>query len=234
MCSECGLEAGTLQSTGVLQLAIVDAYRAKQNLLTSGEIKSLRKSRHLSQRQLAELMKIGIVSIKRWETGTVQSASMDNALRLQLQGRTQTDDYSGNREISLPRIKLVARHIEALLGKKLLKKGDKFLFLAKYLWYADFLCFREIGRSLTGASYAALPYGPQLNNYRDLIDPVRESDENQAEPLSDEELRILKQVVERFPEEQIVYEAAHREKIWRETRIGALISYIRVHELTEI
>ncbi len=234
ICPECGLEAGTLQTAGALQLSIADAYRAKQGLLTSKEIKDLRKSRNLTQRQLAGIMNIGIASIKRWETGTVQSASMDHALRMQLQCRIQADNYSGGREISLPRIKLVARQLEVLIGKRLLKKGDKFLYLSKYLWYADFMCFRQFGRSLTGASYAAITYGPQLNNYRDLIDPIKASDEKEAEPLSDEELRVLKQVVEKFPEEQLVFEAAHLEKIWLEADTGALIPYSCAHELTEI
>ena len=35
----------------------------------------------------------------------------------------------------------------------LVKKGDKFLFLSKYHWYADMLSFRELGRSMTGATY---------------------------------------------------------------------------------
>ena len=43
ICPECGLEAGTLQSAGALQLAIADAYRTKQNLLISTEIKEFRK-----------------------------------------------------------------------------------------------------------------------------------------------------------------------------------------------
>ena len=234
ICPECGLEGGTLQSAGDLQSAIADAYRAKQGLLTGIEIKELRNFQDLTQRQLAGMMNIGIASIKRWETGMVQSASMDRALRFQLQGGIQADNYSGNREISLPRIKLAARLFEGLLGKKLLKKGDKFLFLAKYLWYADFLCFNQIGRGLTGASYAAIKYGPKLNNYKDLIDPIKEANSSEAEPLSDEEIRILKKIVETFPEEQLVYEAAHREKIWKEAQIGALIPYSCAHELTEI
>lgn len=234
ICPECGLETGTIESAGDLQIAIADAYRAKQGLLSSIEIKELRKSQNLTQRQLAEIMNIGIASIKRWETGTVQSASMDHALRMQLQCRIQADNYSGNREISLPRIKLVARKFEELLGKKLLKKGDKFLFLAKYLWYADFLCFRQIGRSVTGASYAAITYGPQLNNYRDLIDPIKISNENEAEPLSDDEIRVLKKVAKKFPEEQMIFDAAHREKIWIDSEIGALMPYSCAHELAEI
>ena len=234
ICPECGIEAGTTETAGVLQNAIADEYRLKQGLLTSNEIRELRKARHLTQLQLAEIMNVGIASIKRWETGTVQSASMDHALRMQLQCRIQADSYSGNREISLERIKLVARHLEILLGKKILKKGDKFLFLAKYLWYADFLSFRQLGRSMTGASYAAITFGPQLNNYRDLIQPIKEAESKDAEPLSDEEVAIINKIVDRFPDEEKVYDAAHREKIWKETPIGALIPYSCAHELTEI
>jgi len=234
ICPKCGLEAGTTETTGALQLAIADAYRVKKGLLTSDEIKELRQVRNLTQRQLAEMMNIGIASIKRWETGAVQSESMDHALRMQLQCRIQADNYSGNREISLERIKLVARQLENLLGKKLLKKGDRFLYLAKYLWYADFLGFRQLGRSMTGASYAAITYGPQLNNYRDLIGPIKEADSTDAEPLSDEEMRILEKIVQAFPEEQMAYDAAHREKVWEEAQIGALIPYSCAHELTEI
>ena len=189
ICPECGLEAGTLQSAGGLQLAIADAYRAKQNLLTSMEIKAFRKSHNLTQAQLADSMNVGIASIKRWESGTVQSASMDQALRMHFQGLSPTENYFGNREISLPRIKLVILQLEKLSGRKLLKKRDKFLYLAKYLWYADFVCFRQTERGLTGASYAAITYGPQLNNYRDFgfTDPIRGSDENasQAEALTE-------------------------------------------------
>lgn len=234
VCPECGLEAGTVQSAGGVQRAIADAYRAKADLLTGQEIRSLREARGLTQQQLAELMNIGIASIKRWETGMIQSKSMDHALRLQLQYNIHMDNYTGNREISLPRIKLVAQSFEKLLDRRLLKTRDKFLFLAKYLWYADMLAFRQLGRGLTGASYAAITYGPQLNNYRDLVDPIKESDVNDAEPLSPEEARIIQQVAAKFPDEQSVYDAAHREKIWIESETGALIPYSCALEMTEI
>ena len=134
ICPECGLEAGTLQSAGALQLAIADAYRTKQNLLISTEIKEFRKSHNLTQAQLADSMNVGIASIKRLESSTVQSASMDRALQMHFQGLSPAENYFGNREISLPRIKLVARQLEKLSGRKLLKKKqDKFLYLAKYL-----------------------------------------------------------------------------------------------------
>ena len=234
VCPECGLEAGTVQSAGDVQRAIADAYRTKAGLLTGPEIRSLRKARGFTQQQLAEVMNIGIASIKRWETGMIQSKSMDHALRMQLQCNVCSDNYTGNREISLSRIKLVAKTFEKILGRRLLKAGDKLLFLAKYLWYTDMLAFRQLGRGLTGASYAAITYGPQLNNYRDLVKPIQESNENEAEPLTREEMGIIQRVVEMFPNEQEVYDAAHREKIWIETEIGALIPYSCASELTEI
>ena len=234
VCPECGIEAGTVKTAGNVQRAIADAYRSKMRLLTSNQIKLLRKSHGLSQQQLADLINVGVASIKRWETGLIQSKSMDHVLRIQLQCRLDSDNYSGNRKISLPRIKLVAKQFEKLIGKRLLKIHDQFLFLAKYLWYADMLAFRQLGRGLTGATYAAIPYGPQLNNYKDLVKPIKASDGSDAEPLSAEELRIIQQVAEKFPGEEAVYEAAHREKAWQEAATGSLIPYSCAYELTEI
>lgn len=234
VCPECGLEAGTIESAGEVQRAIADAYREKIELLTGQEIKNLRKAKELTQQQLADIMNVGIASIKRWETGMIQSKSMDHALRMQLQCTIHTDNYTGNRKISLARIKLVAKTFERILSKRLLKSGDKLLFLAKYLWYADMLAFRQFGKSLTGASYAAITYGPQLNNYKDLVKPIKESDINTAEPLSDEELKTIHQVANKFLTEEEVYDAAHRERIWKDAEIGALIPYSCAHEMTEI
>ncbi len=234
VCPVCGLEARTVETAGAVQCAIADGYREKVGLLTSREIKSLRESRGLTQQQLADAMNVGVASIKRWETGLVQSKSMDHALRMQLQGSSQPDNYTSNREIDLPRIKLVAQTLERKLGRRLLKIGDKFLFLAKYLWYVDMPAFRQLGRGLTGASYAALPYGPQLNNYRDLINSIKDSDVNDAEPLSDEEIRIIDQVAKKFPNDDDVYKAAHQEKIWKDSPTGSLIPYSRAEELIGI
>ena len=234
VCPECGLEAGTVDSAGKAQRAIADAYREKVGLLTSREIKSLRERQEMTQQQLAEAMGVGVASIKRWETGMIQTRSMDSSLRRQLQASQCSDCYTGNRETDLARIKLVARTLERLLGKELLKEKDRFLFLAKYLWYTDMLAFRELHKGLTGASYAAIPYGPQLNNYRELLEDIKQADTRVTTPLSEEELRIVQRVAEQFPDEHAVYDAAHREKVWREARTGALIPYSSAHELTGI
>lgn len=233
VCPTCGLEAGTIESAAAVQRAIADAYRSKTGLLTSREIKDLREDKGLTQQQLADVMNVGGASIKRWETGMVQSKSMDRALRITLQEDDCSDDYTGNRQIDLSRIKLVARTFEGILGKRLLKVGDKFLFMAKYLWYADMLAYRKLGRGMTGASYAAITYGPQLNNYKDLLKPIKESDEREAEPLSEEEVRIIRNLAKKFPNERGVYDAAHREMVWQNAPTGSLISYRKAADLTE-
>jgi len=232
VCPECGLEAGTIKTAGAVQKEIADAYRIKAGLLTGKKIKSLRTSRGLTQQQLAELMNVGVASIKRWETGLIQSKAMDLALRVHLQGYNATNAYTGNREFSIPRIKLVIRTFEEKLHKKLLKKTDKLLFAAKYLWYADMLAFRFSGKGMTGAAYAALPYGPQLNNYVDLIDEIKKSDENSAELLSNDEVRIIEKITKAFPVERMVYDAAHREAVWKKTPIGATIPYSSSEKIT--
>ncbi|MEA2039868.1 MAG: DUF4065 domain-containing protein [Thermodesulfobacteriota bacterium] len=232
VCPECGLEAGTIETAGTTQKGIADAYRIKVGLLTGNKIRSLRTSRGLTQQQLAEYMNIGVASIKRWETGLIQSKAMDRALRVHLQGYNATNSCSGNREFLVSRIKLVIRTFEKKLHKKLLKKTDKLLFAAKYLWYADMLAFKLLGKSMTGAAYAALPYGPQLNNYVDLIDEIKNSDESSADPLSNDEIRIIEKITKAFPVERMVYDAAHREAVWKKTPIGVTIPYSSSDEIT--
>jgi putative zinc finger/helix-turn-helix YgiT family protein len=233
-CPVCGIKAGTIRQSSTIQKAISDAYRNAMNLITGKEIVEGRKKMNLSQEALAKRMSVGIASIKRWESGTIQSKSMDWALRMALRGETSGDVCMGNREFSMARIKLVLKQFEAVLAKKILKKSDKMLFAAKYLWYGDMIAYRELGESITGATYAALPYGPQLNNYRDLIDDIMKADESKAEPLSPEEKKIINRIAMRFPKERMVYDAAHREAIWKNQPNGATIPYSGSSQLTEM
>ena len=135
---------------------------------------------------------------------------------------------------SITRTKLVLTTFEKKLSRTLLKKTDRMLYAAKYLWYADMVAFRDLGASMTGSSYAALPLGPQLNNYRDLVEEIRKADETQAEPLTKAELQIIRKIVKAFPEDRQVYKAAHREKIWQDKPVGTAIPYSEAKRLSEI
>lgn len=234
VCPECGTEAGTVEQTAMLQKSIADTYRKSAGLLTGKEIVEGRKKLNMTQEDLAKKMSVGIASIKRWEGSKIQSKSMDQALRMALSGQSVGDSCTGNRIISIARIKLVLNELETFLGRKLLKKNDKMLFAAKYLWYADMVAHRETGQSMTGATYAALPLGPQLNNYRDLIDDIIKVDAAAAESLSSEEKKIIARLAMKFPREQMVYAAAHREPAWKNKPKGAIIPYTDSGELTAL
>ncbi len=234
VCEVCGVEAETVDQTTAIQKEISDAYRKAVDLLTGKEIVEKRKRLKLSQEALANRMNVGIASIKRWEGGTIQSKSMDHALRIALGGQSLGDSCTGNRPFSISRIKLVLREFESILGKHILRKNDKMLFAAKYLWYADMVAHRELRESMTGSTYAALPYGPQLNNYRDLIDDIKKADEVEAKPLSSEEKRIITRIALKFSKKRMVYNAAHKEKIWNKQPNGAIIPYTDSAELMGI
>lgn len=234
VCPVCKAEAATIDQTAAIQKDISNAYRKKIGLLTGKEITDKRKNLKISQQELANRMQVGIASIKRWEGSQIQTKSMDKALREALAGKGSGNIYTGNREFSLGRVRLLLGQLESILGRKILKKGDKFLYAAKYAWYADMVAFREYGQSMTGSTYAALPYGPQINNYRDLIDEIKRADVSQAEPLTPEEIKIIKKIAMHFPRDNDVYAAAHREIVWEEKTTGALISYSDAGRLTEV
>lgn len=225
ICSVCGLEVGTTEQTAKTQRIISDAYRKATGLLTGKEIRENRNRFALSQKALADRMTVGIASIKRWEGGIIQNRSMDRALRAALWNSECEDNYTGNRRFSIPRVTLVIKYFESLLKRSLLLEGDKMLFAAKYLWYGDFIAHRETRKSMTGGTYAALPYGPQFNNYTDLIDLIRKADMGVAEPLNMEEKNILKRIVSAFPDPHKVYDASHSEIIWKKREIGEIIPY---------
>lgn len=233
LCPVCCIEVGSIEQAAVTQRAISDAYRKAVGLLTSEEIREGRKKRGLTQDDLAQRMCVGIASIKRWEGGIIQTKSMDRALRMALLGQGVGDINTGNRAFSIPRVKLVSREFESLLLRKMLK-NDKGLYSAKYLWYADMVAFRELGQSMTGSTYACLPLGPQLNNYRDLINEIRNADENSVEPLTSEEKKIISRISMAFPKDRMIFDASHREEIVQRKPIGNIIPYSDAAELTEV
>lgn len=227
VCEKCGLEIATIEETAAIQNIISDAYRKKVGLLTSAEIKEKRKELDLSQKELADRAGVGIASIKRWENGIIQTKSMDSVLKAAFQGVGIGNDFTGNRSLSFARIKLTLKELENILGEPFLEEDDLLLFDAKYLWYT-------LGRSVTGGTYAALPHGPQLNNYKELIELIRAADVNNAEPLTPEEKNIIYRVALAFPKKREAFDASHREKIYENRRIGEIIPYSDSSKLTEI
>lgn len=228
VCPECGISVDDIALAAENQRNISDAFRKASGLLTGDEIVAGRKGLKWTQEKLAKAMNVGVASVKRWETGQIQTKVMDKMLRRVLAGDPPLSNaVNGNRTLSLPRIKAVLKQFSEELGRDMLKDdpNDNLLYEAKYLWYADMVAFRETGQGLTGATYARLPQGPQLNNYKDLIPMIRESDENEAEPLSDTEIRIIARIAATFPTNQSIYRVSHDEPAYTGKRDGELIPY---------
>lgn len=118
----------------------------------------------------------------------------------------------------------------------------------KLLFYADFICYREHGRSITGARYAHVPFGPCPDKFESLFawlaerkdveirerlvgrytgEEIRALAKPDAGLFSDRELQILKSVRARLGRltAKALSDLSHKEQGYRETQDGKLISY---------
>lgn len=227
ICPVCNMTRSTVVQTANAQTAIADAYRKKVGLLTGEEIKQCREALALSQQQLAYKAQCAKMSIARWENGVIQKPASDKALRDILCPGDPYNEFTGNRELSLGRIKLVYEEYQKHVYYELLIQGDKGLFAAKNCWYADLVAYRELGSGMTGASYAIMPFGPQLDNYAYLVDEILRADTSKVKPLSTNEIAIIKRLSEIFKRQKDAYDASHAEPEWKkiENNLGRKISY---------
>jgi len=82
VCGRCGFQVLSSAQSAAYGLAVADAYRERHGLLTSKELKEIRKTLAMSQRDLAAFLRIGVASVKRWEVGLIQDEAMDRLIRL--------------------------------------------------------------------------------------------------------------------------------------------------------
>lgn len=96
VCSSCGAAFATIpQADRGIEIAVA-CYQENHSLLTGKLIAELRKQQGLIQRELASQARVGIASIKRWESGRhVQTEANDAALRKVLETGTdfELSDY---------------------------------------------------------------------------------------------------------------------------------------------
>ncbi len=130
--------------------------------------------------------------------------------------------------------------------------------LYKLLFYADFVCFRASSRSLTGALYRRMPYGPvpvgfsglraqleaddvvvvseiafQNGNTGEVFHPGARAEESLA-VLTDDDIRVLKFVRDALgalsPSD--ISDKSHGESAWKDTLPKDVISYEKAAELS--
>jgi putative zinc finger/helix-turn-helix YgiT family protein len=82
VCDRCGFRVLSDEQSAAYAIASADAYREKHNLLTTKEIKDIRRRLGMTLRAFAKYLKVGEASPKRWEAGLVQDQAMDALIRL--------------------------------------------------------------------------------------------------------------------------------------------------------
>lgn len=82
-CPKCGEVVLRFQHAQRLHQDAIAIYRKKHGLLSADEVRAIRERFHLTQADLARLLRLGANTVSRWESGrNVQTAAMDILLRL--------------------------------------------------------------------------------------------------------------------------------------------------------
>ena len=100
-CGECGHVALEGRDAAEYMRLLADAYRRAHGLLTSDEIRSLRRDLGMTQRQFACALGVGVASIKRWEVGMVQDPG-SNAMILVFAARLRGPWKAYRFEMGIP------------------------------------------------------------------------------------------------------------------------------------
>lgn len=157
------------------------------------------------------------------------------------------DEYNGFRKFDPERLENL---ISYLSDKVDLYKTS----LNKYLWYIDFISFRENTRSVTGLRYMRYSYGPIVENFRyeDIINYFNEkfykeetilvkdsilgkgsivrlkSYKNYDMSIFDsEEIKVIDAVINQFKSLSCneISDLSHKEEAWKDNKNKQLISY---------
>ena len=81
-CNKCGNAVYVETYEKKNDLIVYDAYKKKMGLLTSDEIKLIRAKRGMTQVELAQFLNIGDKDIARYESGAIQTKSIDKMIRM--------------------------------------------------------------------------------------------------------------------------------------------------------
>lgn len=82
ICSNCGSSIWVKEVEKENDIIIYDEYKRINGLLTSGQVKEIRRKRKMTQTEMARFLDIGLKDIARYENGSIQSKSIDNMIRL--------------------------------------------------------------------------------------------------------------------------------------------------------
>lgn len=81
-CRECGNKLFIYRIERRNQIKVFDEYKKKVGLLTSEDIVRIRKKYHLTQEELAKIIRCGDKNIARYESGAIQDQSINLLIKM--------------------------------------------------------------------------------------------------------------------------------------------------------
>lgn len=190
VCAACNQEIGLAEFDDDTFRAAYAVYRARHSLLQPDQIKAIRSKYGLGQKAFSRLLGWGKVTLARYESGSLQSDSHDQTLKLAEDPAHVARLLSMNRasltdkqvrvleerltELSPAYENTLAQEESARYGvddsnvRKLREMAVYFAGqrntwrtkLNKLLFYADFLHIKRYGVAISGARYIHMQYGP--------------------------------------------------------------------------
>ena len=253
VCTHCQHEMMNTEQMSAFRKTVSDVYRKKHSLLTSEEILAFRKKLSMSQIEFAKYLGVGDASIKRWESTHVQDESQNELIRLKCDEdyaiqnmlniqwiSTPADEYSGNKKFNLNMFVNLVLH--------LIKVTKSPLYLNKALFYVDFKNYQKYSKSITGARYVALDYGPCPDQFKEIFHYMEKnkllsrSNKHDFSQLTkenlgifdDRELETIQFVFELAKKDggKYLFNQSHKEKAFIETpKCSEHISYLKSSNL---
>ena len=158
--------------------------------------------------------------------------------------------YNGFREFDLDRL-------ENLIGYIASRVNDLYkTSLNKYLWYMDFLNYKNTLKSITGLRYIRYTYGPIIEgkNYELILNldskfekedreinynittKIHSKNNYDLSLFSKDEIKVIDEVIELLKDKTAtnISDLSHEERAWIETKDNELISYEYAHDLKAI
>lgn len=118
----------------------LDVYRKKNNLLTSIEIKDIRKKYQLTQLEMARMLGLGEVTITRYETKQIQDEAHDKILRIIDKNAMLALEYLENNKKyfeNTDRYDVIANNVKKVVLKDTLDYLNKQEIEAKYIDFSE-------------------------------------------------------------------------------------------------
>jgi transcriptional regulator NrdR family protein/uncharacterized phage-associated protein len=274
-CNKCSKEFTTNEIDNLDVYQIYNQYREKYSIPFPEQLTSIREKYNLSAAKMSEIIGFGTNQYRLYESGDVPSESqgallgmilkVDNFIDLINKKKTQLKDYEK-----------IINHLKSIKEKEVLispnqntgykvpsleKFANMVIYLTtaaefqvrlnKFLFYSDFLCYKNTGYSISGYNYKAIQWGPVPDQYGTVFDLLKQLKFIDEEPIlyrgeyygkliplkhfnkslfTEKEIDCLNLVISKLKNKsrKEIVDLSHKEPAWiHNQKLRSIISYQR-------